>query len=93
MSGILGVPVVGASARSGKGLEELKDAIEKVADGRIRTSPFRIRYDDVIEKPTGKIEPETEDMDAIVSDLVTASEKNRTGNRHFGGNSRQQTRA
>ncbi|SHD75843.1 FeoB small GTPase domain-containing protein [Schnuerera ultunensis] len=36
---ILGVPVVGTIARSGKGLEELKNAIEKVAKDEIKINP------------------------------------------------------
>jgi len=59
----LGVPVIGTSARSGKGLEELKDAVEAVALGQTKTNPLRISYED------------GSDMDSVVSSLVSASEK------------------
>ena len=58
LSSILGVPVVGASARSGKGLQELKDTIEKVAEGAITTDPVKIKYDDTIELAIKQIESE-----------------------------------
>ena len=58
LSGILGVPVVGASARSGKGLQELKDTIEKVTEGEITTDPVKIKYDDTIELAIKQIESE-----------------------------------
>jgi ferrous iron transport protein B len=62
LSLMLGAPAVGASARSGKGLEELKDAVEKVAAGKIRTNPVRISYDDGA------------DMDSVVSAIISVSE-------------------
>ena len=40
----LGVPVVGASARAGKGLTELMDTVEKVSNGEIVCDPPKIRY-------------------------------------------------
>ncbi|WP_025640362.1 ferrous iron transport protein B [Schnuerera ultunensis] len=54
---ILGVPVVGTIARSGKGLEELKNAIEKVAKDEIKTNPKKINYDGVLEKAIKEIQP------------------------------------
>lgn len=63
ISEYLGVPVVGTSARSGKGLEELKDTVEEVAIGKIKTNPLRINYED------------ESDMDSVVASLVSASEK------------------
>jgi len=54
---LLGVPVVGTTARSGKGLEELKDTIEKVASGEIKTNPKKINYDEVLEKGIKEVEP------------------------------------
>ncbi len=57
LSELLGVPVVGTSARSGKGLEELKDVVEKVACGEIRPSPLKIDYDKVLEKAVQEVKP------------------------------------
>lgn len=54
---ILGVPVVGTIARSGKGLEELKNAIEKVAKDEIKINPKKINYDGVLEKAIKEIQP------------------------------------
>lgn len=50
LSELLGVPVIGTSARSGDGLEELMDAVYKISVGKITTKPVKIRYDDNIEK-------------------------------------------
>lgn len=50
LSDILGVPVVGTSARTGMGLENLKEVIEKVAKGQITTKPLKISYDQDIEE-------------------------------------------
>lgn len=63
LSKVLGVPVIGTNARSGKGLGELMDAVYGVANRQIRTSPLRITYSDVIEKAVQSIEP-------YVSELV-----------------------
>lgn len=57
LSKLLGVPVVGTAARSGEGLEELKDTVEKVARGEIKTAPVKISYDEVLEKAIKEVEP------------------------------------
>ena len=54
---LLGVPVVGTTARNGAGLEILKDKIEKVSRGEIKTNPKKINYDEVLEKAIGNVEP------------------------------------
>ena len=59
---LLGVPVVGTTARSGEGLEELKSTIEKVASGEIKTKPKKVNYGDIIEKSIEKIEPYIKDL-------------------------------
>ena len=41
----LGVPVVGTSARSGKGLTELMEKVETLCAGEIRLNPRKVRYD------------------------------------------------
>lgn len=56
LSELLGVPVIGTSARSGDGLEELMDAVYKVAQGEIEPKPIRIQYNDNIEKAIQNIE-------------------------------------
>jgi ferrous iron transport protein B len=49
LSALLGVPVVGTVARNGNGLNELKDAVEKVARGKIGTHPAQVRYGDTLQ--------------------------------------------
>jgi len=46
----LGVPVVGASARSGKGLAELMEKVEALCAGAIPTNPRGVRYNSAIER-------------------------------------------
>ena len=53
----LGVPVVGASARSGKGLRELMDQVEAITVGHAETQPTRIRYLPIVEEAVGMLEP------------------------------------
>lgn len=53
----LGVPVVGASARAGKGLEQFMSEVDNIAFGRKKTFFTRIEYDDVIEDAISIIEP------------------------------------
>lgn len=49
LSELLGVPVVGTSARSGAGLSELMEAVDKVSHGEITTNPIKVQYDHDIE--------------------------------------------
>jgi ferrous iron transport protein B len=56
LSQILGVPVVGTSASSGRGLTELKDAVGDVLYGRFTPEPIRIEYDSAIEEAVSVIE-------------------------------------
>ena len=53
---LLGVPVVGTIARSGKGLEELKDTIEKVSRDEIKTNPKKVNYNETLEKSIKEIQ-------------------------------------
>ncbi len=46
----LGVPVVGTSARSGQGLEKLRETIYKTAHGEIQPAPVKLEYSREIEK-------------------------------------------
>jgi ferrous iron transport protein B len=57
LSSKLGIPVVGTSARSGKGLDQLMDAVCSLTDGKIDAAPLRITYGDEIEKAVAMVEP------------------------------------
>lgn len=58
LSEILGVPVIGTSARNGDGLEELMDAVYKVSKGEIATKPIKIHYNENVEETIQGIEKE-----------------------------------
>lgn len=47
---LLGVPAVATSARNGKGLSALMEAVDGVAEGSIKTNPFRIQYPSDVER-------------------------------------------
>ncbi len=57
LSARLGIPVVGTSARSRKGLGELMGAVSHVAARGQDVQPFRVRYSDAIERAAGILEP------------------------------------
>ncbi len=52
----LGVPVIGTSARSGKGLDKLMEKIDEVSNNYKICSGYEIRYDEIIEDAISKIE-------------------------------------
>lgn len=56
LSNKLGVPVVATTARSGKGLEDLMDAIDKVSSGEIKTNPLKVVYNEDLEKEIESLE-------------------------------------
>jgi len=58
LSKLLGIPVIGTSARIDKALVPLKDAIEKVVCGEILPSPIQVEYDERIEKEIEKMQTE-----------------------------------
>ena len=58
----LGVPVVATAARVGVGLEKLVNTVTDVSNGTIKTNPYFLRYDDVIEKAIMKIEPQVKEL-------------------------------
>ncbi|RYD03999.1 hypothetical protein N752_16545 [Desulforamulus aquiferis] len=60
---ILGVPVVATAARDRIGLNELINAISNVANDRLVTNPYVVRYTEQIEAAISKIEP-------IIKELV-----------------------
>ena len=53
---LLGVPVVGTTARNGESLEELKNTIEKIALGEIKTKPRKVVYEEGLEDSIKEIE-------------------------------------
>ncbi len=57
LSQLLGIPVVGTSARSGDGLDRLKDTIMKLNNGEIKTNPKKINYDEILENAIEEVEP------------------------------------
>lgn len=56
----LGIPVVLCAARSGIGINELKEAIYKVSKGKIRAKAKIVQYDDTIEEKVKEIQPHIE---------------------------------
>lgn len=57
LSSRLGIPVVGTNARSGRGLDNLMDAVTSIADGSFETKPLRVTYSDEIENAVSMLEP------------------------------------
>lgn len=51
----LGVPVVPTVARSGQGLDELKGKIELMVEGKLKTKPQIVKYDEEIENAIREI--------------------------------------
>lgn len=60
LSDNLGVPVVGTSAREGKGLDELQEMIKKVTKEEIKTNPIKIEYSDELRNSIKKIKSHLE---------------------------------
>ena len=58
----LGVPVVGVSARSGKGLDGMMDRLLEVIENKEERHPFRIKYTAPIEKAIGILQPLVEEQ-------------------------------
>lgn len=56
LSELLGVPVIGTSAREGVGLDELMDAVYKVSQSKIKTNPIKVKYNEMIENDIELIE-------------------------------------
>ncbi len=51
----LGVPTVGTSAKSGKGIERFKRAVADVAEGRVEPRPVTPNYPDAIEEAVNEL--------------------------------------
>jgi len=58
----LGIPVVGTSARSGRGLDRLMDAAASLADGSFESKPLRVTYSKEIENAVSMVEPALSDV-------------------------------
>ena len=52
----LGVPVVATNARLGKGMEELKKAVQEVCEGKIKTFRIKNQYPEFLSKAVEKLE-------------------------------------
>lgn len=62
LSALLGVPVVGTSARSGHGLEDLMEAIHQAIEKSFVSSPIKTIYEASIEEAIGILEPAVEEL-------------------------------
>jgi ferrous iron transport protein B len=57
LSESLGIPVVGASARSGQGLDRLMDAVHGLTEKESGGRPMRVVYDETVETAIAMAEP------------------------------------
>lgn len=73
LSDQLGVPVIGTSARSGKGLDSLMDAVYDVTNNIVDNKPVQIIYEEIIETAIQMVEPAVRELlkDKINSRWVT----------------------
>ena len=62
LSAALGIPVVAAAARSGKGLRELTSAIDAVCSDETAAVPMHISYEPVVEQALACLTPVIEDV-------------------------------
>ncbi len=62
LSNQLGVPVIGTSARNGRGLDTLMDAVYEVTNQEADDTPLEITYDDSIEEAIRILEPALWDL-------------------------------
>lgn len=58
----LGIPVIGTSARSSKGLEQLTGAVERICRKRPDTKPLHMRYPEAVERALGLLVPALEPL-------------------------------
>lgn len=58
LSSKLGIPVIGTSARSGKGLDRLMDAVDDLTGKPCKALPLRLTYSEEIETAVSMAEPE-----------------------------------
>lgn len=62
LSKILGIPVVGTSARDGIGLDELKDVVHQVVTEEVSLRPIKMQYGKEIDEILVKIEEKLEEV-------------------------------
>lgn len=58
----LGVPVIGTSARSGRGLDALMEAVYGVTNSAAVNAPLQITYEDTIEEAVNILEPSIREL-------------------------------
>ncbi|MBM7867349.1 iron transporter FeoB [Heliobacterium gestii] len=58
----LGVPVVGTAARSGRGLDALKEALCRVATGQVAPAPLAVAYDEEVRAAMEQLLPRLEPL-------------------------------
>ncbi len=58
----LGVPVVGTAARQNRGLDDLMQAVDGVASGKIKNKPFTVAYAEKIEQAISMLLPAAEQI-------------------------------
>ncbi|WP_099468720.1 ferrous iron transport protein B [Konateibacter massiliensis] len=58
----LGVPAIGTSARSGKGLKALMDAVYENTNKKGVHTPLQITYDDIMEEAVDVLEPDIKEL-------------------------------
>ena len=56
LENLLGVPVVGTSARQNIGINTILNKVEEVVNGKNKPNPIKVNYQDAIEKATSKVE-------------------------------------
>jgi ferrous iron transport protein B len=56
LSSLLGIPVIGTSARSGKGLDKLMEKIKALSEG-LKTTPFQTEYEKAVEHAISMVKP------------------------------------
>lgn len=59
----LGVPVIGTTARTGIGLDLLKQAVIEIASGQLLTDPLRVTYKETIESAITSMEDNLKSID------------------------------
>lgn len=59
---LLGVPVIKISARNKLGINLLLDTIDRMIEGKITTTPYRIKYSDEIEEKISTLTPFIEEI-------------------------------
>jgi ferrous iron transport protein B len=67
LSARLGIPAVGTSARSGKGLDGLMDAVSALTDGSVTPAPLRVEYGQALEQAIAMVQPAAAGAAAAVS--------------------------